>query len=139
MYHTCENPETFLKPVTAELEAFEQDLLDEQAKLERKALHRFRVGHDAAARALLTNHAERRLLDELDLGEDLVRVVEDRTNKQFGIRMPSGRDLAGETYSAESQSMSVGGGLSASVELLPRGHRQLPASTATTATWSATC
>ena len=42
MYHTCENPETFLKPVTAELEAFEQDLLDEQSKVERKALQRFR-------------------------------------------------------------------------------------------------
>ena len=84
------------------------------------------AGHDAAARALLTEHAERRLLDELSLGEDLVRVVEDRTREQFGIRMPSGRNLPGETYSAESQSMAVGDGLTSAVSCFREGIDNYP-------------
>jgi dipeptidase len=107
MYYTCDKPETFLKPVTAEIEAFEQKLLDEQPRLERKALQRYKRGDDVAARGLLTDNAERRLLDKLTLGEDLVRVVEKKTRRRFGVRMPTGRDLPGETYRPESQSMAI--------------------------------
>lgn len=111
MYHTCENPETFLKPVTAEIEEFERTLLREQHKIEKQALLRADRGDDGDRREFLTEYVEGRLLDALDLGEDLVREVEDRTREQFGIRMPTGRDLPGETYRAESQSMNRGDGL----------------------------
>lgn len=111
MYHTCENPETFLKPVTAEIEEFERTLLREQRRIEKRAQLRGRRGGDDDRREYLTEYVERRLLDALDLGEDLVREVEDRTRERFGIRMPTGRDLPGETYRSESQSMNRGDGL----------------------------
>ncbi|GAA5107514.1 hypothetical protein [Haloechinothrix salitolerans] len=47
-----------------------------------------------------------RLLDALDLGEDLVSDVEAKTRDRWGIRMPTGRDTPGETYRPESQSMN---------------------------------
>ncbi|SFB43725.1 Dipeptidase [Amycolatopsis marina] len=105
MYHTCEHPDVFLKPVTARIEEFERVLLREQRRVERRSL-----GNDDR-RAFLTDYVQRRLLDALDLGEDLTRAVEDRTREQFGIRMPAGRELPGETYRAESQSMNRGDGL----------------------------
>ena len=111
MYYTCDRPRTFLKPVTAEIEEFEQKLLDEQERIKRKARHRLDVGHDDAAHALLTDYVDTRLLDALELGENLVGEVEDRTKKRFGIRMPTGRDLKGETMRPESQAMYRGNGL----------------------------
>lgn len=111
MYHTCENPEAFLFPVTADIEAFERTLLREQSRIQQRALGQLRAGRDAAAHQVLTDYVEQRLLDSLDLGEDLARAVEDETRERFGIRMPTGRDLPGETYRPESQSMNRGGGL----------------------------
>ncbi|MCT2584489.1 C69 family dipeptidase [Actinophytocola gossypii] len=109
MYHMCEHPRTFLKPVTAEIEAFEQRLLKEQRRIGGKAQRLFAAGRDEVARTFLTDYVERRLLDALDLGEDLAQEVERETRKRWGIRMPTGRDLPGETYRAESQSMNRGG------------------------------
>lgn len=107
MYHTCENPRDFLQPVTAEIEAFEADLLREQKRVERRTSARLKSGRTDDARQMLTDYVEKRLLDSLDLGEDLIRVVEERTRDEYGIRLPGGRDLPGETYRAESQSMNV--------------------------------
>jgi dipeptidase len=106
MYHTCENPETFLKPVTAEIESFEQRLLREQGRLERQASRHLDRGDSDAAGAMLTGYVDNRLLDALDLGDDLVEEVEKRTRARFGIRMPGGRNVPGETYRPESQSMN---------------------------------
>ena len=69
-------------PEKAEL--VEQELLKEHQRVERQALQRFRVGHDSAARALLTSYVEERLLDALNLGEDLVRVRVELDN--HGVR-----------------------------------------------------
>lgn len=106
MYHTCEHPRTFLKPVTGDLERFEQQLLAEQRSVEAQALLRYRAGRDAEARRGLTQYVNTRLLDALDLGEELVEDVEAQTRQRWGIRMPSGRDTPGETYRPESQSMN---------------------------------
>ncbi|NEE01495.1 C69 family dipeptidase [Phytoactinopolyspora halotolerans] len=111
MYHTCENPQEYLKPVTAELEEFEADLLHEQKRIERRAQARLRSGREDAAAELLTDYVGGRLLDSLELGEDLASAVEERTREASGIRLPSGRELPGETYRPESQSMNRGGGL----------------------------
>lgn len=111
MYHTCEHPRTFLKPVTAKLERFETKLLREQDRIRRHAVRKLESGRDEAAREYLTEYVQDRLLDGLDLGERLVQRVEKQTRDRFGIRMPTGRDLPGETYRPESQSMNRGGGL----------------------------
>jgi dipeptidase len=108
MYHTCENPDVFLKPVTAHLEAFERTLLDEQEKVERKALRRYEQGREDEARDQLTEYVDRRLIDSLNLGERLVRDVEEETRERFGIRMPTGEDIEGETARPESQDMNRG-------------------------------
>jgi len=106
MYHTCEHPRTFLKPVTSDIERFEQQLLAEQRSVETQALARYRAGRDAEARRGLTQYVSTRLLDALDLGEELVEDVEAQTRQRWGIRMPTGRDTPGETYRPESQSMN---------------------------------
>jgi dipeptidase len=124
MYHTCENPDTFLQPVTAEIEAFEADLLREQRRIERRAAARLNSGRSDQAGQLLTAYVETRLLDSLDLGEDLVRVVEEHTRDKFGIRMPTGRDLPGETYRPESQSMNRGDGLEGAANSIVHCYRE---------------
>lgn len=106
LYHTCERPEQFLHPVTGEIELFEQDLLDEREGFERRALESFDAGDNGEARDLITRNVERRLLQALDLGEDLVSVVERRTRQEHGIRMPEGEDAEGETTPATSQHMA---------------------------------
>ncbi|WP_129662694.1 C69 family dipeptidase [Phytoactinopolyspora endophytica] len=111
MYHTCENPQAYLRPVTGEIEEFEADLLHEQKRIERRAQARLRSGRTDAAAELLTDYVQERLLDSLELGEDLANAVEERTSDESGIRLPSGRELPGETYRPESQSMNRGGGL----------------------------
>lgn len=111
MYHTCEHPEVFLKPVTAEIERFESTLLSEQRAVTKQALRRFGAGQDADAREYLTGYVNRRLLDSLDLGERLATAVERETRDRFGIRMPTGRPEPGETARPESQSMNRGTGL----------------------------
>lgn len=114
MYYTCDHPRTFLKPVTAEIESFEQRLLKEQQRVRYRAERRLDAGERKAARRLLTQYVDRQLLASLRLGEYLVDEVEQRTRDQFGLRMPTGRDLPGETGRPESQSMNRGGGLTGS-------------------------
>lgn len=106
MYHTCEHPRAFLKRVTGDIERFEQQLLAEQRSVQTRARALYRADRDAKARQALTNYVNQRLLDALDLGEELVDDVEDETRDRWGIRMPTGRDLPGETYRPESQSMN---------------------------------
>ncbi len=106
LYHTCEHPADFLHPVTAEIEAFEQDQIAARARVEQEAAAHFEDGNDEDARDYLTRDVERRLLQSLDLGEELVRAVERQTRADYGIRMPEGEDVEGETAPATSQHMA---------------------------------
>ncbi|NED94040.1 peptidase U34 [Phytoactinopolyspora alkaliphila] len=124
MYHTCEDPHTHLHPVTAEIESFETKLLREQRKIERRATARLNAGRTDQAEELLTGYVEKRLLDSLDLGEDLVRAVEKRVRNTSGIRLPSGRELPGETYRPESQSMNRGDGLESAANHIVHCYRE---------------
>lgn len=105
LYHTCEHPQDFLHRVTGEIEAFERALIDDREHVEQEALERLESGDEEAARALITADVERRLLQGLDLGEDLVRAVERETRETHGIRMPEGEHVEGETTPATSQHM----------------------------------
>lgn len=106
LYHTCEHPADFLRPVTGELEAFEQGLIEERGSVERRAKGLFEAGRNEQARAHLTYNVEQRLLEGLELGEDLVRAVESETRAKYGIRMPEGVTVDGETAPATSQPMA---------------------------------
>lgn len=110
LYHACEHPETFLGPVTADLEAFETRLLNEQEALERDASSLVRAGRIEAAADLLTAYSDRRLLDALALGERLAADVEDATRKRFGIRLPDVEVPEGATWRPESEEMTLRSG-----------------------------
>jgi dipeptidase len=106
LYHMCANPEAFLAPVTADLEAFEAQLLDEQPDLEARAGELLSAGEVDAARELLTTYTEERLLAGLALGEALVERVEAETRQQFGIVGPDVPVPEGASWLPESQPMS---------------------------------
>lgn len=106
LYHTCEHPEDFLRPVTGEIERFEQALLDRRPALEARAKTLLDEGGTEDAEELLTRDVHDNLLASLDLGEDLVRAVEHETRRTYGIRMPMGEELDGETTPATSQHMA---------------------------------
>ena len=107
LYYTAEHPLEFLRPVTGEIEVFEEELIDERAALEAEAQQLFDAGSDEAARELVTGNVHERLIDSLYLGEDLVREVERRTREELGgIRMPEGEQVEGNTAPATSQHMA---------------------------------
>lgn len=105
LYQTCEHPESFLRGVTAELEAFEARLLEEQGGLEEEATALIAAGSADSAAAVLTGYTEARLLDALELGEVLVARVETQTREAFGIRMPDTEVPSGASWRPESEAM----------------------------------
>lgn len=106
LYHTCEHPEVFLAPVTAELELFESRLLDEQRAVEGEAAALYAAGDADSARAMLTAYTQGRLLAALELGEALVSRVERDTRERFGIRMPDIAVPEGASWRPESHEMT---------------------------------
>lgn len=110
MYHTCEHPEAFYEPVTAEIERFEQGLLDQQPLVTRRARHHLEAGRQEKARELLTSAVHDSLRESQQLGERLVKAVEHETRRKFGVRLPTGTDQPGETSRPESQSMTLSKG-----------------------------
>ena len=108
MYFTCENPQDFLHDVTGQIEAFEMGLLAEREDVEAEALALYEAGDDTAARAMLTDHVEDRLLAGLALGMSLTDQVEEETRDRYGIREPVGEDVEGETTPPSSQPMQPG-------------------------------
>lgn len=106
LYYTAENPTDFLRSVTGEIEAFEQELLEERSTVERRAERRFDNGEDERAREGLTENVHERLIESLNLGEDLVREVESRTRDRYGFRWPEGERPEGSTIPATSEHMA---------------------------------
>jgi dipeptidase len=107
LYHTCENPEAFLRPVTGSLEAFEARAIGGQAELEGEVRALLEAGEDLAARQRLTEAAEDRFLEALALGESLLQRVEAETRERLGIRMPVGDAVEGVSWRPESQAMAL--------------------------------
>lgn len=110
LYGTCAHPDAFLEPVTADLEAFEARLLDEQDQLEARAAALYDAGDADAARALLTRYSTDRLGAALTLGEALVDRVEAQTRERFGIPMPDVGVPEGASWRPESQEMTMRSG-----------------------------
>ena len=106
LYHTAEHPQDFLHQVTGEIERFEQGLMDQRDNIESRAKALMDEGKMDKAQQLLTKNVHENLLASLDLGQKLVRAVEQETKRKYGIRMPKGEPAEGETTPATSQAMA---------------------------------
>jgi hypothetical protein len=110
LYHTCESPELFLPGVTADLESFEDGLLEELPTIEAQATTLFDSNQSDSARSLLTGHSNRRLMAALSLGEAMVQRVESEARERFAVRMPDVDVPEGASWRAESEPMILGPG-----------------------------
>jgi dipeptidase len=106
LYHTAEHPKDFLRQVTGEIERFEQGLMDQRDDVEARAKALMEEGKMKKAQQLMTKDVHENLLASLDLGQKLVRFVEQETKRKYGIRMPKGEPAEGETTPATSQAMA---------------------------------
>ncbi|MEX0779980.1 MAG: C69 family dipeptidase [Balneolales bacterium] len=107
MYFTCENPRDFLHQVTATIEDFENDMLDERGELEDEAVMLFNSGSEEEARELISQNVRQRLLESLTLAMGLTNEVERATREHYGIRLPEGAGAVVETTPPSSQSMAL--------------------------------
>lgn len=110
LYHTCQNPETFLQPVTAALEAFEARVIAEHVETEARVEQLTREGRSSMIPDLLTDQTRERLLDALDVGRRLVTAVEMEARDDFGIPMPDVAVAEGGTWRPESEPMTLRAG-----------------------------
>lgn len=110
LYHTCENPEAFLRPVTAALEAFEHDVIDAHFETERRIRQLIEEGRSAMIPGILTDQVGAHLLDALDLGQRLTTGVEVATRAESGIRMPDVPVPEGASWRPESEPMTLRSG-----------------------------
>jgi hypothetical protein len=106
LYHTCERPKDFLQQVTGEIERFERGLLDRREVREARAKALLAEGKTRTVERRVTREVHGDLLASLNLGEDLVRAVEQEARREYGIRMPEGERAEGETTPATSQPMA---------------------------------
>lgn len=107
LYHTCENPAAYLKPVTAALEAFEAGLVAGHFETEARARQLVEEGRSGMIPDILTDALHQNLLDALDLGERLALAVEVETRADEGIRMPNVERPEGTTWRPESEPMTL--------------------------------
>ncbi|MDH3270420.1 MAG: C69 family dipeptidase [Gemmatimonadota bacterium] len=107
LYHMCEDPDRFLEPVTASLEAFESQLVADQFETEQRVRQLIDEGRAAMIPDILTDQAVQSLLDGLDLGERLATAVEVVARRERGIRMPDVPVPEGATWRPESTPMTL--------------------------------
>lgn len=110
LYHTCAHPEELLKPVTAALEAFEAEVVEEQFETERRIRQLLEERRGDMIPGILTDQASENLLDALDLGERLATGVEVRTRDRFGISLPDVAVAEGGSWRPESEPMTLRAG-----------------------------
>jgi len=84
-YLTMQHHEKFLPEVTETLEAFETDLINQQARVEKTALTLYKAGEVDLARNYLTYFSNTEAMDALRLAEMLSNSLEIRTQLLFGI------------------------------------------------------
>ncbi|WP_119065883.1 C69 family dipeptidase [Rubrobacter indicoceani] len=93
MYHTCEHPDKFLPEVNEALEAFEEDMLDEQQSVRDTAYALYNAGQEDLAQEYLTTYSTERAMEGLELGQALLGSIEARTEVLYGIREPEGDQI----------------------------------------------
>jgi hypothetical protein len=98
MYFVCERPDKFLPEVTEALTAFEDQLIDEQGKVEAISNALFDSGHDDLALAYLTEHTNNSAKSALELGKALLWSIQTRTRILYGLRAPEGDETSRLDY-----------------------------------------
>ncbi|MCS6851631.1 MAG: C69 family dipeptidase [Gemmataceae bacterium] len=89
-YLMNEHPKEFQPEVTKALEAFEANLIAEQATVERTAQTLYAAGEPELARRYLTYYSQAEAMNGLRLVQALANSIEARTKVRFGIRAPAG-------------------------------------------------
>ena len=94
MYFTCDHPEKFLPEVTEALTAFENQLIDDMASVEKTSNALFDNGHEDLALKYLTEYSSNTATAALKLGNALLASVEARTRVLYGLRSPQTDEIS---------------------------------------------
>ena len=107
MYAACARPETYFDDVTAALEGFEAESIEQWDEVQAEARNAVDNGEDP--QAILTEYTNARAIDGLRLGNHLLDDVLVRSREDGGIHRPSVEQKEGNTASARSAPMSLDG------------------------------
>ena len=88
MYYTCDQPAKFLPEVTEALTAFENQSIDQAAKVEARAARLFADRETTMAQDTLTAYSDQRATDALQLGHALLGSIEARHRLLYGPKPP---------------------------------------------------
>ena len=100
MYFTCDHPDKFLPEVTEALSAFEDQLIENQERVESTSNILFDSGQDELAFKYLTEQSSNAALSALRLGNVLLASIEARTRLIYGLRSPDTDEISSLDYQA---------------------------------------
>jgi dipeptidase len=95
MYYTCDKPDKFLPEVTEALTAFENQSMDQGARVEARANRLFSIKEETMATDELTAYSTQRAAEALRLGQALLGSIEARHRLLYGFRAPTGTAMSG--------------------------------------------
>lgn len=95
MYYTCDKPDKFLPEVTEALTAFENQSMDQVARVEARANRLLSIKEETMATDELTAYSTQRAAEALRLGHALLGSIEARHRLLYGFRAPTGAAMSG--------------------------------------------
>ncbi|MFT7525708.1 MAG: dipeptidase [Arenicella sp.] len=98
MYFTCDHPDKFLPEVTEALSAFEDQLIEDQERVESTTNILFDSGQDELAFKYLTEQSSNAADSALKLGNVLLASIEARTKLIYGLRSPETGEISSLNY-----------------------------------------
>lgn len=98
MYFTCDHPDKFLPEVTEAVTAFENQLIEASATVEKTSQALFDSGHDDLALEYLTDYSSNAANSALTLGKALLGSIEARTRVLYGLRAPETDEVSRLDY-----------------------------------------
>ena len=93
LYFTCSHPDDFYDEVIGALTAFENEMIADQAWVERSAESLFAQDQAAMARELITHYSNAQAMRALEIGRALAASLEQRTKLHYGIPEPEGGEM----------------------------------------------
>jgi dipeptidase len=94
MYFTCDHPDKFLPEVTEAISAFEDQLIEDHALVERTSNTLFESGEEELALRYLTEYSSNAAHSALELGNALLVSIETRTQLLYGLRAPETAEMS---------------------------------------------
>jgi len=98
MYFTCDHPDKFLPEVTEAITAFEDQLIDDMASVEKTSDALFDSEHEDLALEYLTEYTNNAASSALQLGNALLGSIEARTRVLYGLRSPQTDEISRLDY-----------------------------------------